>query len=50
MKPIVKTMIILCIGASALVLAACNTTKGFGKDVEKAGSSLKDSAEKNGAD
>jgi|WetSurMetagenome_2_1015567.scaffolds.fasta_scaffold818022_2 predicted small secreted protein len=34
----------------ALSLPACNTTKGFGKDVENAGASMKNSAEKHGAD
>jgi predicted small secreted protein len=36
--------------AISLSLAACNTTKGLGKDVEKAGESMKESAERNGAD
>ena len=40
-----KLVIVACI----LTLAACNTTKGVGTDIEKAGESLKDSAERNGA-
>ena len=33
-----------------LSLAACNTTKGVGKDIQKAGTGLENSAEKHGAD
>lgn len=36
--------------ACALALVACNTTKGVGKDIEKAGEGLKNSAGRNGAD
>lgn len=35
--------------AVVLCVAACNTTKGLGTDIEKAGDSLKNSAERNGA-
>lgn len=35
---------------SLLMMASCNTTKGVGKDIEKAGDGLKDSADRNGAD
>ncbi len=36
--------------AVTLVLAACNTTKGLGTDIEKAGDAIEQSAERNGAD
>lgn len=51
MKNLIKTLCV--IGLFALVLStvpACNTTKGFGKDIEKAGEGLKNSADRNGAD
>lgn len=46
------TQIVTLLAASALliVLAGCNTTKGFGEDVEDAGAELKDAADRNGAD
>ncbi|MCP9874387.1 entericidin A/B family lipoprotein [Synechococcus sp. Cruz CV-v-12] len=31
-------------------LSACNTTKGVGEDIEKAGAGLQRSADRNGAD
>jgi predicted small secreted protein len=34
---------------STLVLAACNTTKGAGKDIEAAGTGIKNAADRNGA-
>ncbi|MBX9736575.1 MAG: entericidin A/B family lipoprotein [Phycisphaerales bacterium] len=40
----------LALAALAASLAACNTTRGFGEDIEKAGEGLKGSAERNGAD
>jgi predicted small secreted protein len=44
-----RTLATLVIAASLLTLAACNTTKGVGTDIEKAGEGLKESAERNGA-
>lgn len=42
------------VAALALVLIAsltgCNTTKGAGKDIEKAGAAVKNSADRSGAD
>jgi len=38
---------ILCIIAAMLVLAACNTVEGFGKDVKKGGEAIEKSADKN---
>jgi predicted small secreted protein len=34
---------------STFLIAACNTTKGAGRDIEAAGAGLKSSAERNGA-
>jgi predicted small secreted protein len=31
-------------------MGACNTAKGFGKDIEKAGDALQNAADRNGAD
>jgi len=36
--------------ALPLVLVACNTTKGVGKDLEKAGEGIQGSADEHGAD
>jgi predicted small secreted protein len=41
---------ILLIAFGALLLGGCNTTKGVGADIEKAGEGLKNSADRNGAD
>lgn len=40
-------MKIAFIGASAFVLAACNTVKGVGQDIEDAGEKIEDVAEHN---
>jgi len=48
-KPM-KVVLLGAMIAAIMGLAACNTTKGVGKDIEKAGDSLKDSADKHGAD
>ncbi len=50
MKRLISVLSILALLVLALCLPACNTTKGLGKDIEKAGSSMKNSAEKNGAE
>jgi predicted small secreted protein len=34
---------------STVLMAACNTTKGAGKDIEAAGAGIKNSADRNGA-
>jgi predicted small secreted protein len=47
MKRVVSVIAFLTL---ALCLQACNTTKGVGTDIERAGSGLKHSAERNGAD
>lgn len=45
-----RLIIILAVLALVLVLPACNTTKGFGEDIENAGTGLKNSADRHGAD
>jgi predicted small secreted protein len=50
MKTLPKALLIIAIAASALATAACNTTKGVGKDIENAGDGIKDAADRNGAD
>lgn len=50
MKRSIRVLSVSLLCAVFACLAACNTTKGFGKDVEKAGASMKGSAERNGAD
>lgn len=43
MKKIISAM---CILAMAIGLTACNTVQGFGKDVERGGEKVQDSANK----
>ncbi|WP_373779125.1 entericidin A/B family lipoprotein [Glaesserella sp.] len=38
--------LVLIVLTSLTMLTACNTVSGFGKDVEKAGGKLQESAEK----
>ncbi len=41
-----KAYLLLLIVGMAFATAACNTTKGLGKDVEKAGEEIQEQAEK----
>ncbi len=50
MKSRIKMCGVVMMAIAALMLAGCNTTKGFGKDIEGAGEGLKNSAERSGAD
>lgn len=50
MRLISRIIAAASLGALVLVLASCNTTRGVGRDIEKAGDGLKESAERNGAD
>lgn len=50
MNKLFKLIIAFALVAMFITLPACNTTKGVGKDIEKAGEGLKDSASRNGAD
>jgi predicted small secreted protein len=49
MKRSITTLTILALLSLAVWLPACNTTKGLGTDIEKAGGGLKHAAERNGA-
>ncbi len=49
MKTLFKAAVLASLVMMALAAVACNTTKGFGKDVEKAGEGLQNSADKHGA-
>ena len=42
-----KTLIAMIVGASLLLLGACNTMEGAGKDIKKGGEKLEDSADRN---
>jgi entericidin A len=42
--PMMKTIAMLI--AAAFVLAGCNTMKGFGEDMQKAGQKIEDTAKK----
>lgn len=50
MKRSICILSALVVLACALGMSACNTTKGFGTDVEKLGAGMKGSAERNGAE
>ncbi|WP_296490771.1 entericidin A/B family lipoprotein [Rhodoferax sp.] len=41
-----KSFITLLITAALFVLVGCNTVKGVGQDLQKAGSSIEDAAKK----
>ena len=41
-----KTLITLCVLSGVLVLAGCNTVKGVGQDLQKAGEKIEDAAKK----
>lgn len=49
MKTFLKTALLVALFGVALVTTACNTTKGAGKDIEKAGEGLQNSADRHGA-
>lgn len=50
MKSVFKFVVAVAVCAAFVTFPACNTTKGVGKDIEKAGTGLKNSANRNGAD
>jgi len=50
MKRFTSVLSALAVLTLFLCMPACNTTKGLGTDVEKLGSSVKGSAERNGAE
>ena len=49
MRSILKMTLLASVAWVTLFLAACNTTKGAGKDMQSAGENIQHSAEKNGA-
>lgn len=49
MKSALKSVVAVSLLCFAVVLPACNTTKGMGKDMEKAGEGIQNSADKHGA-
>lgn len=50
MKRFSRITFTLAVCALFISLPACNTTKGLGTDIEKAGEGIQGSAERNGAD
>jgi len=50
MKPLSRLVSLGILGVMVLSFAGCNTTRGFGRDVEKGGEALQRSAERHGAD
>ena len=50
MKRSIVRLLALAIAASGLFAAACNTTRGAGEDLQKAGEGIQHSAERHGAD
>ncbi|HYE60379.1 MAG TPA: hypothetical protein VD997_00150 [Phycisphaerales bacterium] len=48
-KYIARLMALACLVGAACVLPACNTTRGFGDDVDSLGENIEDAAEDNGA-
>lgn len=49
MRAIVRMVMLASLAGGILLLSACNTTKGAGKDMQSAGENIQHSAEKNGA-
>lgn len=50
MRPLLKVLLAGACVCLTLAITACNTTKGFGTDIKKAGEGLEGSADRNGAD
>ncbi|WP_409523672.1 entericidin A/B family lipoprotein [Nitrincola sp. MINF-07-Sa-05] len=42
-----KLLMAIMVGLFALAVTGCNTVEGFGKDVQKGGEALEESAEEN---
>jgi len=49
-KNLMKMLVLASVAFAAVLLPACNTTKGFGEDVDALGENMSDSADKHGAD
>lgn len=48
-KSLIRTVGLCSVAAFLLALVACNTTKGFGEDLDSLGENISDSAEDHGA-
>ena len=42
-----KVFVVSILASMALAVSACNTTKGAGKDIEKAGEGMQNAADRN---
>jgi predicted small secreted protein len=49
MRAILRMALLACVAGGILLLSACNTTKGAGKDMQSAGENIQHQAEKSGA-
>ena len=49
MKSLTKILALLAFALSTVALTACNTTKGFGEDLQSGGENLSDEARDSGA-
>lgn len=49
MNILTRILAIVAVCVIVVTLVGCNTTKGVGTDIEKAGEGLKNSADRNGA-
>ena len=48
-KNLLKLLALAFVTLTAVALPACNTTKGFGEDIDSLGENMSDAAEDNGA-
>ena len=49
MKKLLRSMLVAGCACLMLALAACNTTKGFGEDVDALGENMSEEAQEHGA-
>jgi predicted small secreted protein len=49
MKNLTKILAMLALALTTVAMTACNTTKGFGEDLQSGGENLADEAKDNGA-
>ncbi len=49
MKNVIRSVALCGVAALMLVMTACNTTKGFGEDLDAVGENISDEADDNGA-
>jgi predicted small secreted protein len=48
-KNVIRTVALCSVAALMLVMTACNTTKGFGEDLDAVGENISDEADDQGA-